>query len=106
MKDIARYEADEHVSEAKTLDSFLTAQQHLSPCQLARSFGEPIGSQSEYVHHADADQRSDHRCSDKNSDHSATDLAERCDLAHTYDSSNHHHEHQRHNNHAQQVHVT
>ena len=102
---ILRHEAHEHVCEAEARNTFIALLEDLCALELASTLGNGIGGEAEQVGDEDADQRRDHGGHDQDSDHRAANAAKRSNLPHFHDGRDHHYQHERHDDHAQQIHV-
>ena len=99
------YESDQHVGQAESGDGFVARGQRTGALELPCAFSQPFGGESESAGNQNPDQRRDHGGAHQDADHTAADAAQRGDFAHPHHGGNHHHQHQWHDDHAQQVHV-
>ena len=102
-EDIAGNEADQQLGKGQVGDRALARFERLGPRQFRRSGGKFAGIEAENRSHGDADQGGDHGRSHEQADDRAADLAERTDLLHLDHRSDHHDQHQRHDDQPQQV---
>ena len=105
LEDVGGYEAHQHVRHAERLDAGVALGQDVGALQLPGPLGEPFRAEAEQVGDEDAHEGGDHGCGDQDADHAAADPPERGHLPHAHHRCDHHDQHQRHDDHLQQVHV-